>query len=525
MLTNNDERHGPDEVRTVKALHHRFQQAGVRRACIVLREGEYRLFVDWMNEDAPPLLPVLTRYLPPPEKWAHEAVFIGRPLEYGPEDVDGVDPESADTTRQSNEDIDTLFFAFVHNTQRGLAQGGLRLRDYSGIGELDKLFEDGLRLAEGMTLKNAMADLWWGGGKGIVAVVDEKFGRTISPNPGDDEFRLKMKDDDPYPPRRAALFEEYGRFVSEIGGVYYTAADMNTDGRDMLRVLRATRFVTCLPQSAGGSADPSPFTAEGVFSSIKAAWKFIGGTDSLRDVRVAVQGAGKVGAPLVMKLLEAGARVWAGDTSPQTLAGLASRAEAAGADPTRLTLVRLTEESDLILRKEAEDLNAILRQEVDVIAPCAGGQTINKDTIAQFAPTVKLVCGGANNMLDDEARDAEALHRKGICYVPDFLCNRMGIMNCADEWMGYLAADSKDEIGDILKDVDNIVGEWRRDPEHVRTLDLAVKRARSKLDEPHPLGKRMHDRAKTILTEYLGEKDSALAGHGAEPRTRLRPGR
>ncbi|HEV3050817.1 MAG TPA: Glu/Leu/Phe/Val dehydrogenase dimerization domain-containing protein [Longimicrobium sp.] len=481
MHTSNDERHGHGDVRTVKALHHRFQQAGVRRACIVLREGEYRLFVDRMNADAPPLLPVLSPYLPPPGEWEHEAVFIGRPSDEHPE-------------------IDTLFFAFVHNTQRGLAQGGLRLRDYSEIGELEKLFEDGLRLSQGMTMKNAMARLWWGGGKGIIAETPDLAPRIRRAKNG------AAGGDAAYPQLRAALFEEYGRFVSEIGGVYYTAADMNTDGRDMLCVLRATRFVTCLPPSAGGSADPSPFTADGVFCSIKAAWKFLGGTDSLRDVRVAVQGAGKVGGPLVMDLLQAGARVWAGDTSPQTLEALAGRAEAEGADLARLTLVRLTDDRDLILRGEAEDPDAILRQEVDVIAPCAGGQTINHDTIAQFARTVKLVCGAANNMLGDEDADAALLHERAVCYVPDFVCNRMGIMNCADEWMGYLEADSRTEVERVVSDVEEIVGEWKNGG--TPTLQKGREMALRRLAEEHPL-ERMHGRGAKLLENYLRGLTSA----------------
>lgn len=463
MLTNND------EVRTVQALHHRFQQAGVRRACVVVRDGAHRLFVDRIEAGAPPLLPVLAPYLPPPEEWEHEAVFIGRPSDEHPE-------------------IDTLFFAFVHNTQRGLAQGGLRLRDYTEIGELDKLFEDGLRLSQGMTMKNAMARLWWGGGKGIIAETPElapRIRRSKGGHPGE----AAGGEEPAYPKPRAALFEEYGRFVSEIGGVYYTAADMNTDGRDMLCVLRATRFVTCLPPSAGGSADPSPFTADGVFSSIGAAWKFLGGTDSLRDVRVAVQGAGKVGGPLVMDLLQAGARVWAGDTNLRALDDVAERVQAGGGDPARLTVVPLT-----------DDLDAILRQEVDVIAPCAGGQTINQDTIPQFAPTVKLVCGAANNMLGDEDADAALLHERGICYVPDFVCNRMGIMNCADEWMGYLEVDSRSEVQRVVADVEEIVGEWKN--EGTPTLQKGREMALRRLAEEHPL-ERMRGRGAKLLECYL----------------------
>ncbi|HKP75795.1 MAG TPA: Glu/Leu/Phe/Val dehydrogenase dimerization domain-containing protein [Longimicrobiaceae bacterium] len=476
-----------NEICTVRALHDRFREAGVRRACIVVRDGDYRLFVDRQEPQAPPLLPVLKQYLPPPGEWEHEAIFIGRPLREHPKNDREVDSE-----------IDTLFFAFVHDTQRGLAQGGLRLRDYARdyteTEALKKLFEDGLRLAEGMTMKNAMADLWWGGGKGIIAETPELASKIWPLKQDGDPDRTRLTEESFYPPERERLFEAYGHFVSEIGGIYYTAADMNTYGVDMLRVLRGTRFVTCLPKTAGGSADPSPVTAEGVFRAIKAAWQILEGTDSLRNVRVAVQGAGKVGQPLVMYLLADGAEVWVGDKTgdegKKALATVLHMAEEApGVDPARLHLIFA-----------ADDPDVILRQEVDVISPCAAGQTVNRESILAFSDRVQLVCGAANNMLGDEDADAALLHEKRKCYVPDFVCNRMGIVNCADEWMGFLADDSHAEVERVVADVERIVRAWNEDK--TPTLDTARQMAFQRLAIPNPL-ERMKQRTHKLLEHYL----------------------
>lgn len=458
-----NERGDQSEVRTVSELHRRFRDAGVRRACVVVRSGEYRLFADRVVPGAPPLLPVLLRYLPRPDQWEHQAVFIGRPSEAHPE-------------------IDLLFFAFVHDTRRGLAQGGLRLRDYEDVGELEKLFEDGLRLSQGMTMKNATADLWWGGGKGIIAQM---------PNVGP---KIRKPHGTAYPAHRADLFQEYGRFVSEIGGIYYTAADLNTDNDDMLHVLSSTRFVTCIPEHAGGSADPSPLTARGVARSISAAWKELSGTESLAGVRVAVQGAGKVGLPLVLDLVESGAHVRVGDTAADAL----RRVEQAAAQARHEGRQVHTGHLEYVLL--ADDPNSILASEVDVISPCATGQTINSESIARFTGSVKLVCGAANNMLRDEDRDAALLQDRGICYVPDFISNRMGIVNCADEWMGFLADDSWTAVDRLVDDVAMIVSQWKS--RGTSTLQIAREMAQARLAVPHPL-ERLRGRAGRLLDRYL----------------------
>ncbi|MEM1178443.1 MAG: Glu/Leu/Phe/Val dehydrogenase dimerization domain-containing protein, partial [Acidobacteriota bacterium] len=59
-----------------------------------------------------------------------------------------------------------LLAAFVHKTTRGQGAGGLRYWSYETFEELTR---DGLRLSRGMGHKNALAGLWWGGGKGIIA--------------------------------------------------------------------------------------------------------------------------------------------------------------------------------------------------------------------------------------------------------------------------------------------------------------------------------------------------------------------
>lgn len=349
-------------------------EQNILRAFIAYQDGEFKA----SHSD---ILDPIRDFLEQSKDFSqHEAIFIGR-----------------------EEDVDTLFFAFVHDTRRGLAQGGLRFWRYE---TMENLITDGLRLAQGMTRKNALAGLWWGGGKGIMQL------------PPKYELPWHLVE----PVERCRYFAAYSRFIASLHGVYYTAEDVGTNTQDMATILSQNRFVTCIPSEAGGSGNPSPYTARGVFRGMQAAWKFLTGTDSLKGVRVAVQGAGHVGEPLIRELYEAGAKVWVTEIPEK-----------------QQKLIALKNELPTIqIISNPRDVYDI---EADIFAPCAFGAVINVDTIPRLK--VKLVCGAANNILEDD-QDAQRLKQRGITFVPDFVCNRMGIVNCADEWMGYLESDIRD---------------------------------------------------------------------------------
>ncbi len=103
-----------------------------------------------------------------------------------------------------------LFGAFIHSTARGQAQGGLRHWPYETF---EGFLRDGLRLSLGMARKNALAGLWWGGGKGIIARLPGKGWR--------------------HPVRRRAVYREYAQFVTRLHGCYVTAEDAGTTPADM----------------------------------------------------------------------------------------------------------------------------------------------------------------------------------------------------------------------------------------------------------------------------------------------------
>jgi leucine dehydrogenase len=271
----------------------------------------------------------------------------------------------------------------VHSTALGPAAGGCRRWTYAND---DMALTDVLRLSRGMTYKNAVAGLPFGGGKAVIMAAEKT-------------------------PKSTQLFEAFGRVVQSLDGRYITAEDVGVSIDDMRIVRGETRFVSGLPQSgdsAGG--DPSPWTALGVFQGIKAAAAARLDANSLQGIRVAVQGVGHVGQHLCRMLHEAGAELVIADVNNDNLRSVCESMPA-----------------ELVSPQE------ILFSDVDVIAPCALGNVLNSETIPRIR--AKIVAGAANNQLsmpEDGTRMAEL----GILYAPDYVINAGGIISVAHEYLG-----------------------------------------------------------------------------------------
>lgn len=323
-------------------------------------------------------------------------------------------------------DTGVLQGAFIHRTCRGQAAGGVRFWRYDTV---EDYLRDGLRLARGMTHKNALAGLWWGGGKGVM--VDEGTGGGGGSAPGEGSRGAAAARR-----RRRRIYEEYGELLSSLRGCYVAAEDAGTAVADMAAVFRRTRFTTCIPPALGGSGNPSGPTARGVVRGMEAALAHLGRGD-LAGKTVAVQGLGHVGGPLVGLLRERGvARVVGSDLDPARCAALRRSLATAGGGFT------------LEARVAGPDDLSILEEPADLFAPCATGGVLGPRTIPRLA--AGIVCGAANNQLEDPERDDLLLARRGVLYMPDFLVNRMGIVNCADEQYGYVGDEDDPRLAQHL---------------------------------------------------------------------------
>lgn len=278
----------------------------------------------------------------------------------------------------------------VHSTHLGPGAGGVRYWHYP---QRAAAITDALRLSRGMSYKNAMAGLPMGGGKGVI-LADE--GQAKSPE----------------------LLAAFGRAVDSLGGAYVTAEDVGITDADMVEISRQTKHVSGLPVASGeAGGDPGPFTALGVYLGIKAAIREGLGSDSAKDVRVAIQGVGSVGGGVARRLAAEGAKLTLADVN---LARAKALAEELGA--------------------ELADSAAIMEIEADVLSPNALGATLTERSIEKLR--VPIVAGGANNQLAT-ALDGQRIHDRGIVYAPDYVINAGGIINVALE---YLGQGSQDEV-------------------------------------------------------------------------------
>ncbi|WP_299346739.1 Glu/Leu/Phe/Val dehydrogenase dimerization domain-containing protein [uncultured Maritalea sp.] len=267
----------------------------------------------------------------------------------------------------------------IHSTKLGPAAGGCRMFNYENI---DAAETDALRLAKGMTYKNAAASLPLGGGKSVIIA-------------------------DPRKDKTPELMQTFGKFVNELAGTYYTAEDVGISVEDIAEAAKFTSYAAGLSDGPFGSGDPSPVTARGVFLCMQVAAKYGLGTNDLKGKTVAVQGLGHVGMHLCAHLHEAGAKLVATDINATAIEEASSRFGARIVDP-----------------------DAIYGVEADIFAPCAMGASISPGSIPQLE--AKVVAGAANNQLADE-NCGQLLADRGILYAPDYVVNGGGIINVAAE--------------------------------------------------------------------------------------------
>ena len=272
----------------------------------------------------------------------------------------------------------------IHNTTLGPALGGCRMYPYKTEQEA---LVDALRLSRGMTYKASIANLNLGGGKAVII-------------------------GDPNSDKSEVLLRSFGNFVESLNGKYITAEDVGMSVHDMEFIRMETNHVTGIKRAMGGSGDPSILTALGVFVGMKAALKKRLGITSIRDLKVGIQGFGKVGYHLCSNLQKEGAIIY-------------------GYDIDKSKLDTVVDEFGVIPVSNKE----LIGLDLDVFSPCALGAVVNPETIKKMKCSV--IAGAANNQLEKESRDSKLLLSKKIMYVPDYVINAGGLMNVANELQGY----------------------------------------------------------------------------------------
>lgn len=263
----------------------------------------------------------------------------------------------------------------VHSTALGPSLGGVRMFPYPAP---YAALEDALRLSKAMTYKAAISNLNLGGGKAVVT-------------------------GDPARDKTRELFLSLGEFIQKLKGAYIAAEDSGICSDDLDIVSEKTRHVTGTKRLKFGSGDPSPATALGIFTGIRACLREVSGSGSLNGVTVAIQGVGQVGFGLAKLLKKAKARLIVSDVSEARMYQVADFLGAKTVAPSQIHAVK-----------------------ADVFAPCALGGVLNSATIPQIRG--RIVAGGANNQFKNEERHARQLLKRGILHAPDYVINAGGLI-------------------------------------------------------------------------------------------------
>ena len=272
----------------------------------------------------------------------------------------------------------------IDDTTLGPGLGGVRFKSYASMAHAAA---ECRRLAAAMTLKNAVAELPFGGAKSVILA-------------------------DPPVADRAALMRRFGEFVAAAGGDYLPGVDMGTAVTDLALMSESGATVSC------ANEDPSRWTATGVAAAIRAAVAHRG--LELDGCRVLIQGAGHVGQVLARILAADGATVLIADVD-------SDRARAIAAE----------------LGGEVIDPRTVIGTRCDVFAPCAVARVIDPESIGRLK--CSIVAGAANDTLSHRT-DAELLAARDITYVPDFVANAGGVVDIHGLRMGWDEARMRTEV-------------------------------------------------------------------------------
>ena len=304
-----------------------------------------------------------------------------------------------------DEPSETWMFVCIHSTRLGPAGGGTRMKSY--VQPADAL-RDAMNLSEAMTLKMAAAGIPFGGAKAVVAVPSLPL--------GDERRRILLR---------------YASLAASLGTTFHTGPDVNTSTADMDVIAERHPNVYCRSPQNGGSGDPGPYTARGVFHGLRASVRHAFGSGALDGRTILVQGVGDVGGPLAEQLAADGASVLVSDVDDGRARTLAAA-----------------------IGGEVVPPEAALGVECDVYAPCALGGTLNAESIPRLQ--CRVVAGCANNQLS-RPEDSERLRDAGILYAPDFVINAGGVLYAwGTESLGWDLEAVEDRlagIGDTLLEI------------------------------------------------------------------------
>jgi leucine dehydrogenase len=320
----------------------------------------------------------------------------------------------------------------IHDSTLGQTFGGVRMVNYASM---EEALRDAMRLSRAMTYKCAAAEEDRGGAKAVI------WG-------------------DPEKDKNESYLRAFGRFVEMLKGRFMTGPDLNLTMEDGSIMARECQYIVGRSREEGGSGSSGITTAYGIYVGLKACAKFLWGDEGLKGKKIAVQGLGAVGEPLLGHLIEAGMEVTATDINEKILR-------------------RFHKQYGLKILKS----DLIYEADCDIFCPCAVGGILNDQTIPKLK--CKCVAGCANNQLEDEERHGKMLQDRRILYAPDFIINAGGVIQVIDEIKGY-NPDRLRLKADLIYDRLLHIFDMARQ-EKILPMEAAIRYAESRIREIHKI--------------------------------------
>ncbi len=346
--------------------------------------------------------------------------------------LDNLGPELV--IRIWNPKISLKAYAIIDNTTLGIAKGGIRMTPY--VTE-----EEVFKLARAMTLKNALAELPFGGGKsGIVA--------------------------DPRSSNKEILVRAFARALRHIlGKIYVAGPDMGMNQNDMAIIvdeLDNLKAVTGKPLELGGIPHDLGYTGYGVYISVKIALEKLG--LKIEDASFAIHGFGDVGSNFARFVYENNGKVVAVADSK----GVIYCKE--GIDVEKLMKVK-KEKGSVIYYENADEMHRdpdnLINYEVDVLVPASKANLITEENVNVVKS--KIIAEGANIPLTIKAE--EILWKKDVLILPDIIANAGGVISSYAEWINATPKQAFKLVEErIARNVKLILDKAERLNEHPRKV-------------------------------------------------------
>jgi len=302
-------------------------------------------------------------------------------------------------------------FVVIDNTAFGPGKGGIRMTP--SVSE-----EEVFNLARTMTLKNALAELPFGGAKSGIIADPRKFS----------------------PEKKAEIVKAFAESLKDLSPSHYVAAPDINMGEKEMKIYAETngnlKSVTGKPASMGGLPHELGSTGYGVFLATKIGAEHAG--IDLKEAKIAIEGFGNVGSFVAKFLNEAGATINAVSDINGTIY------DSNGLDYDKLAEVNSS--TGTIYKYEGakkmydKDLFTL---PVDILITAAIPNVITSDNVEKIQ--VKLIVEGSN--IPAKSSIEKRLHENKVLVIPDFVANAGGVISSWVEFKG----GTKEEMFEQVK--------------------------------------------------------------------------